>query len=152
MSSKNDHEQRTPYVQKINLSNLRTKRKPQKLYPDCKETNDCNKIEEVIDDNFHENPIKQNKSRPVRFDLTCQIDGSQTDGLMGSIGKSMGPILMTPSVRLGGQVNRFGLTLTPSRTVNNTNRASYWPKKVSVFRYIIEKMLFFTYRSEYDGK
>ncbi|EXX67501.1 uncharacterized protein OCT59_002995 [Rhizophagus irregularis] len=61
MSSKNDHEQRTPYVQKINLSNLRTKRKPQKLYPDCKETNDCNKIEEVIDDNFHENPIKQNK-------------------------------------------------------------------------------------------
>ncbi|CAB4481387.1 unnamed protein product [Rhizophagus irregularis] len=61
MSSKNDHEQRTPYVQKINLSNLRTRRKPQKLYPDCKETNDCNKIEEVIDDNFHENPIKQNK-------------------------------------------------------------------------------------------
>ncbi|CAB4428409.1 unnamed protein product [Rhizophagus irregularis] len=60
MSSKNDHEQRTPYVQKINLSNLRTRRKLQKLYPDCKETNDCNKIEEVID-NFHENPIKQNK-------------------------------------------------------------------------------------------
>ncbi|PKY24048.1 hypothetical protein RhiirB3_438464 [Rhizophagus irregularis] len=60
MSSKNDHEQRIPYVQKINLSNMRTRRKSQKLCPDCKETNDCNKIEEVID-NFHENPIKRNK-------------------------------------------------------------------------------------------
>ncbi|PKY54900.1 hypothetical protein RhiirA4_473960 [Rhizophagus irregularis] len=52
MSSKNDHEQRTPYVQ----------RKPQKLCLDCKEKNDCSKIEEVID-NFHENPIKQNKAK-----------------------------------------------------------------------------------------
>ncbi|GET63591.1 hypothetical protein GLOIN_2v1872373 [Rhizophagus irregularis DAOM 181602=DAOM 197198] len=60
MSSKNDHEQRTPYVQKNNLSNMRTRRKSQKLCPDCKETNDCDKIEEVID-NFHKNPIKQNK-------------------------------------------------------------------------------------------
>ncbi|CAB4390460.1 unnamed protein product [Rhizophagus irregularis] len=60
MSSKNDHEQRTPNIQKINLSNMRTRRKPQRLCPYCKETNDCNKIEEVID-NFHENPIKQNK-------------------------------------------------------------------------------------------
>ncbi|CAB4428407.1 unnamed protein product [Rhizophagus irregularis] len=61
MSSKNDPEQSTPYVQRINLSNMRTRRKSQKLCPDCKETNDCNKIEEVID-NFHENPIKkQNK-------------------------------------------------------------------------------------------
>ena len=34
-------------------------RKPQKPCPDCKETNDCNKMEEVID-NFHENPIKPN--------------------------------------------------------------------------------------------
>ncbi|PKY53517.1 hypothetical protein RhiirA4_471784 [Rhizophagus irregularis] len=42
---------------------MRTRRKPQKLCPDCKETNDCNKIEEVID-NFHENPIKRNKTRP----------------------------------------------------------------------------------------
>uniref|UniRef100_U9TAU5 Uncharacterized protein n=1 Tax=Rhizophagus irregularis (strain DAOM 181602 / DAOM 197198 / MUCL 43194) TaxID=747089 RepID=U9TAU5_RHIID len=50
MSSKNDHEQRTPYVQ----------RKPQKLCLDCKEKNDCSKIEEVID-NFHENHIKPNK-------------------------------------------------------------------------------------------
>ena len=58
MPSKNDHEQRTPYVQRINLSNMRTRRKSQS--PDCKETNDCNKIEEVID-NFHENPIKRNK-------------------------------------------------------------------------------------------
>ncbi|CAB4428406.1 unnamed protein product [Rhizophagus irregularis] len=58
MSSKNDHEQRTPYVQRVNLSNIRTRSKPQKPCPDCKETNDCNKIEEV---NFHENPIKQNK-------------------------------------------------------------------------------------------
>ncbi|CAB4428418.1 unnamed protein product [Rhizophagus irregularis] len=60
MPSKNDHEQKTPYVQRINLSNMRTRRKSQKLCPDCKETNDCNKIEEVID-NFHENPIKRNK-------------------------------------------------------------------------------------------
>jgi hypothetical protein len=60
MSSKNDLEQRTPYVQRVNLSNIRTRSKPQKPYPNCKETNDCNKIEEVID-NFHENPIKQNK-------------------------------------------------------------------------------------------
>ncbi|CAB4481388.1 unnamed protein product [Rhizophagus irregularis] len=61
MSSKNDHEQRTPYVQRINLSNMRSRSKPQKLCPDCtKEMNDCNKIEKVID-NFHENPIKQNK-------------------------------------------------------------------------------------------
>ncbi|CAG8753499.1 hypothetical protein GLOIN_2v1789812 [Rhizophagus irregularis DAOM 181602=DAOM 197198] len=62
MSSKNDHEQRTPNIQKINLSNMRTIRKPQRLCPYCKETNDCNKIEEVID-NFHENPIKQNKAK-----------------------------------------------------------------------------------------
>ncbi|CAB4428411.1 unnamed protein product [Rhizophagus irregularis] len=48
------------YAQRINSSNMRTRRKPQKLCPDCKETNDCNKIEEVID-NFHENPIKPNK-------------------------------------------------------------------------------------------
>ncbi|CAB5216242.1 unnamed protein product [Rhizophagus irregularis] len=60
MSSKNDHEQRTPYVQRINLNNMRTRSKPQNLCPNCKEMNDCNKIEEVID-NFHENPIKQNK-------------------------------------------------------------------------------------------
>jgi hypothetical protein len=57
MPSKNDHEQRTPYVQRINLSNMRTRSKPQKLCPGCKETNDCNKIEEIID----ENPINQNK-------------------------------------------------------------------------------------------
>ncbi|PKY34652.1 hypothetical protein RhiirB3_454572 [Rhizophagus irregularis] len=63
MSSKNDHEQRTPYVQRINLSNMRSRSKPQKLCPDCtKEMNDCNKIEKVID-NFHENPIKQNKAK-----------------------------------------------------------------------------------------
>ncbi|PKY54899.1 hypothetical protein RhiirA4_473959 [Rhizophagus irregularis] len=84
MSSKNDHEQRTPYVQKINLSNLRTRRKLQKLYPDCKETNDCNKIEEVID-NFHENPIKQNKiiRMPMRknskgFVFHFQLDDSES--------------------------------------------------------------------------
>uniref|UniRef100_U9SYP0 Uncharacterized protein n=1 Tax=Rhizophagus irregularis (strain DAOM 181602 / DAOM 197198 / MUCL 43194) TaxID=747089 RepID=U9SYP0_RHIID len=66
MSSKNDHEQRTPYVQRINLSNMRSRSKPQKLCPDCtKEMNDCNKIEKVID-NFHENPIKQNKK--IRID------------------------------------------------------------------------------------
>ncbi|PKC62811.1 hypothetical protein RhiirA1_464631 [Rhizophagus irregularis] len=50
VSSKNNYEQRTPHVQK----------KPQNLPPGCKETNDCNKIKEVID-NFHENPINQNK-------------------------------------------------------------------------------------------
>ncbi|PKC56850.1 hypothetical protein RhiirA1_473401 [Rhizophagus irregularis] len=55
MSSKNDHEQRTPYVQK----------KPQKLCLDCKEKNDCSKIEEVIN-NFHENHIKPNKK--IRLD------------------------------------------------------------------------------------
>ncbi|CAB4389902.1 unnamed protein product [Rhizophagus irregularis] len=37
---------------------LITRRRPQKLCP--KETNNLNKIEEVID-NFHENPVKQNK-------------------------------------------------------------------------------------------
>ncbi|PKB93439.1 hypothetical protein RhiirA5_441282 [Rhizophagus irregularis] len=62
MSSKSDLEQRTPYVQRVNLSNIRTRSKPQKPCPNCKETNDCNKIEEVID-NFHENPIKQNKAK-----------------------------------------------------------------------------------------
>ncbi|RGB24143.1 hypothetical protein C1646_773503 [Rhizophagus diaphanus] len=60
MTSRNNHEQKTPYAQRINLSNMKTRNKPQKLCPNCKETNDCNKIQEVID-NFHENPIKQNK-------------------------------------------------------------------------------------------
>ncbi|PKC03921.1 hypothetical protein RhiirA5_423010 [Rhizophagus irregularis] len=66
MSSKNDHEQRTPYVQ----------RKPQKLCLDCKEKNDCSKIEEVID-NFHENHIKPNKISlnsvhcELEYDLSC---------------------------------------------------------------------------------
>ncbi|PKB96556.1 hypothetical protein RhiirA5_434638 [Rhizophagus irregularis] len=69
MSSKNDLEQRTPYVKRVNLSNIRTRSKPQKPCPDCKETNDCNKIEEVID-NFHENPIKQNKSSKYRKFVT----------------------------------------------------------------------------------
>ncbi|CAB4481375.1 unnamed protein product [Rhizophagus irregularis] len=47
MSSKNNYEQRTSYVQRFNLSNMsnmRTRRKPQKLCPDCKETNDCVKL------------------------------------------------------------------------------------------------------------
>ncbi|PKY34659.1 hypothetical protein RhiirB3_454596 [Rhizophagus irregularis] len=60
MSSKNDHEHRTPYVQRINLSNMRTRSKPQKLCSDCKVTIE-NKIEEIVN-NFHENPIKQNKN------------------------------------------------------------------------------------------
>uniref|UniRef100_U9UG96 Uncharacterized protein n=1 Tax=Rhizophagus irregularis (strain DAOM 181602 / DAOM 197198 / MUCL 43194) TaxID=747089 RepID=U9UG96_RHIID len=38
---------------------LITRRRPQKLCP--KETNNLDKIEEVID-NFHENPVKQNKN------------------------------------------------------------------------------------------
>ncbi|PKK58719.1 hypothetical protein RhiirC2_795872 [Rhizophagus irregularis] len=81
MSSKNDHEQRTPYVQKINLSNMRTRRKSQKLCPDCKETNDCNKIEEVID-NFHENPIKRNK---VSLDTTIFSFGIRLQARLFSV-------------------------------------------------------------------
>src|SRR6266516_2231649 len=75
MSSKNNYEQtrRTPYVQKINLSNnnMRTRRKPPKLCPDCKETNDCiklfsnkvNKIEETVN-NFYKN-LRKKETRQV---------------------------------------------------------------------------------------
>ncbi|CAB4428414.1 unnamed protein product [Rhizophagus irregularis] len=78
MSSRNNHEQKLHMFKRINLSNMRTRSKPQKLCPDCKETNDCNKIEEVID-NFHENPIKQNKVNSfsifnARFTLNNELE------------------------------------------------------------------------------
>ncbi|CAB4390494.1 hypothetical protein RhiirA1_415533 [Rhizophagus irregularis] len=63
MSSIN-YEQRTPYMQKIglNTNSRRIKRKPQKLCPGCKETDDSvkifsnkvNRIEEIVN-NFHKN-------------------------------------------------------------------------------------------------
>ncbi|RIA95170.1 hypothetical protein C1645_817009 [Glomus cerebriforme] len=57
-----------PYqVQKINLNgNIKTRRNPPKMCPDCKETNDCvklfsnkvNKIEQVVND-FYKNCSKK---------------------------------------------------------------------------------------------
>ncbi|PKK74453.1 hypothetical protein RhiirC2_738824 [Rhizophagus irregularis] len=77
MSSKNNYEQRTSYVQRFNLSNMsnmRTRRKPQKLCPDCKETNDCvkllsnkvNKVEEIVSD-FYKNLQKKEAKRTSVF-------------------------------------------------------------------------------------
>ncbi|GES95525.1 hypothetical protein GLOIN_2v1559399 [Rhizophagus clarus] len=72
MSSKNNYEQRTPYVQRINLSNKRTRRKSPRLCPDCKETNDCikhlsskvNKVEEIVN-RFYKNLRTKKETRQI---------------------------------------------------------------------------------------
>ncbi|RIA95195.1 hypothetical protein C1645_734242 [Glomus cerebriforme] len=89
MSSKKNYEQKThitPYVQKINLcNNKRIRKKPPKLCPDCKETNDyvkslslrVNKIEEIVGMSEN-NSNKQQQSAPsglVVFPLAQQISG-----------------------------------------------------------------------------
>src|SRR6266540_447375 len=77
MSSKNyDQKARmVPYVRKIHLinNNRRSRRKPPKLCPDCKDTNNCvklfsskvNRIEEIVDD-FYKN---LSKKRTEQFSL-----------------------------------------------------------------------------------
>src|SRR3954469_18649917 len=88
MSSKNNYEQRTQYVQRINLSNMKTRRKSLKLCPDCKETTDCikllsnkvNKIEEIVD-NFYKNLQKKEARRDSVFtakfilnNVPCEVE------------------------------------------------------------------------------
>ncbi|RIA95167.1 hypothetical protein C1645_817005 [Glomus cerebriforme] len=79
-----------PYqVQKINLnSNIKTRRNPPKMCPDCKETNDCvklfsnqvNKIEQTVNDFYKRFPKKQIDNFSifnVKFtlnDVPCELD------------------------------------------------------------------------------
>ena len=72
MSSSRNYEQKArmvPYVRKIQLTNnnnRQSRRKPPKLCPDCKDTNNCvkllsskvNRIEEIVND-FHKNLPRQ---------------------------------------------------------------------------------------------
>ncbi|CAI2168024.1 8402_t:CDS:1 [Funneliformis geosporum] len=87
MSSKRknyEHKSRmSQYVQKINLNNTnrKTRKKPPKLCPECKETNNCvktfagkiNKIEEVVD-NYYKNTPKKNTVKFSMFNAKFTIN------------------------------------------------------------------------------
>ncbi|CAB5370634.1 unnamed protein product [Rhizophagus irregularis] len=108
MSSKNDHEQRTPYVQRINLSNMRSRSKPQKLCPDCtKEMNDCNKIEKKI---RIDSGGKRIKKKPPKHCQNCK----ETNDCV--------KLFLNKTNRLEGIVGNFRKNL-PKKT-----------NKISVFR------------------
>src|ERR1043165_5804143 len=72
MSSSRSYEQKArmmPYVKKIQLINndKRSRRKPPKLCPDCKDTNNCvklfsskvNRIEEIVNDFYKNLPVQR---------------------------------------------------------------------------------------------
>jgi hypothetical protein len=85
MSSKKNYESRTctPLVQKIKLSNnnKRTRRKPSKPCPDCKEANDyikllsnkVGRIEEIVD-NFKNLPRNKPDNKLSMFNAKFSID------------------------------------------------------------------------------
>jgi hypothetical protein len=101
MSSKNNYEQGTPYIQRINLSNMKTRRKSPKLCPDCKETNDCikllsnkvNKIEEIVN-NFYKNLQKKEARRISVFNakfilnnVPCELEYDLSNFTLESLQK-----------------------------------------------------------------
>ncbi|GBB89639.1 hypothetical protein RclHR1_01640001 [Rhizophagus clarus] len=84
MSQKISTRGTSPYVQKIVLNSngsRRVKRKPPKLCPDCKETNDCvkiisskvNKIEETVN-NFYKNLPKKNNYQFSTFNAKFTLN------------------------------------------------------------------------------
>ena len=88
MSCKKRTRRTQPYeVQKISLDNInrRVRRKPPKLCPDCKETNDCvncklNRIEKLVDNfpkTYPKKDTKQSSIFNVKFTLNnvpCELE------------------------------------------------------------------------------
>ncbi|CAG8588641.1 920_t:CDS:2 [Funneliformis mosseae] len=85
----------SPYVRKINLlnNNRRTRKKPPKICPDCKETNNCvklfsgkvHRIEEIVDNFINEFPKNKTENFSifnVKFSnngIPCELEYNLSD-------------------------------------------------------------------------